>query len=54
MAKPPPTDCVFGLSTNRLLKRHAAAALAEAHQLHQYRLAVAQAEGTPAPSSRRV
>ena len=54
IAQHPLTDVVFGLSTNSMLKRHAAAALAEAHQLHQYRLAVAQAEGTPAPSSRRI
>lgn len=54
IAQHPLTDGVFGLSTNSMLKRHAAAALAEAHQLHPYRLAVAQAEGTPAPSSRRI
>lgn len=54
IAQQPLTDFVFGLSINAVLKRHAAAALAEARQLHHYRLAVAQAEGTPAPSSSRV
>jgi hypothetical protein len=54
MAKPPRTDCVFGLSINATLKRHAAAALAEARQLHQDRLAIAQAAGMPPPSSRRI
>jgi hypothetical protein len=54
IAQQPLTDFVFGLSINAVLKRHAAAALAEACQLHQYRLAVAQADGTPPPSSSRV
>ena len=54
IAKQPLTDFVFGLSTNALLKRHAAAAMTEARQLHQYRLARAQADGTPPPNSSRV
>ena len=54
IAKQPLTEFVFGLSINAMLKRHAAAALAEARQLHQYRLAVAQANGTPPPGSSRV
>ena len=54
IAQQPLTDFVFGLSINAVLKRHAAAALAEARQLHHYRLAVAQAKGAPAPSSSRI
>ena len=50
LAQQPLTDFVFGLAGNAVLHRHAAQALDEARRLPQYRLAIAHAHGTPAPT----